>query len=133
MCAVEETPMATRATIAVQNQDGTFTSIYSHWDGYPSYVGRILYHHYKTLDKVQKLIDGGDVSSFDGDGTPNHYEELNAPVTSASYFDLMIDVMNGSTEYLYVFSEGNWEYVPLQELNNLRRPLSIAIGDPVEI
>ena len=34
--------MATRSLIAVQNADGTFLSIYCHWDGYPSGVGKDL-------------------------------------------------------------------------------------------
>ena len=120
--------MATRATIAVQNEDETFSSIYSHWDGHPSHVGRILFNHYQTPDKIQKLIDNGDVSNFDEDGTAYHYKEFStAPTTSACYFDLIADVLNGGTEYLYVFSEGHWEYVDVRDMNNLRRPLELAV------
>lgn len=126
--------MATRATIALQNDDGTFSSIYSHWDGYPSYVGRILYEHYKTLPEVQKLIEDGDVSSFEPDGTPNHYKtSISSAVTSGSYMDLMLEFLNSGTDYLYVYSDYGWEYVASQDLHTLRRPLVNAIGEPVEI
>jgi len=34
--------MATRSRIAIENQDGTVTSIYCHFDGYLSGVGKLL-------------------------------------------------------------------------------------------
>lgn len=55
--------MATRSTIAIENVDGTITSVYCHWDGYPSYNGDILLHHYH-YDKLAELISNGDMSSL---------------------------------------------------------------------
>lgn len=57
--------MATRSRIAIENENGTVSSVYSHWDGYPSNNGRILMEHYKERDKLQKLIDLGSLSSLD--------------------------------------------------------------------
>lgn len=64
-------------------KDGSILSIYSHWDNYPEYNGRILRTHYNTREKVEELVDGGDVSclwtddrwdgSGDGSYGPNHY------------------------------------------------------------
>lgn len=56
--------MATRSRIGIQNQDGTVTSIYSHWDGYPSHNGKILKEHYTDRSKVESLIALGDISSL---------------------------------------------------------------------
>ena len=56
--------MATRSRIAIENENGTVSSVYSHWDGYPSNNGRILMENYKDRDKVQKLIDLGSLSSL---------------------------------------------------------------------
>jgi hypothetical protein len=56
--------MATRSRIAIENEDGTVSSVYSHWDGYPSNNGRILMEHYKDRTKLQKLIDLGSLSSL---------------------------------------------------------------------
>jgi len=56
--------MATRSRIAIENENGTVSSVYSHWDGYPSNNGRILMEHYKDRDKLQKLIDLGSLSSL---------------------------------------------------------------------
>ena len=54
--------MATRATINLLLPDGKVRGIYSHWDGYPSRVGKLLQENYNTLEKVHALLDEGDVS-----------------------------------------------------------------------
>lgn len=53
--------MATRSTI--HKYDGkTLTSIYCHWDGYPSNNGKILLEHYKEENKIDELLSLGDLS-----------------------------------------------------------------------
>lgn len=54
--------MATRSRIGIENSDGTVTSVYCHFDGYYSGVGRTLFYRYKDREKVQALIDLGDLS-----------------------------------------------------------------------
>lgn len=54
--------MATRSTIAKLNPDGTVTSIYCHWDGYPDHNGRILKEHYTDPAKIDALFALGDLS-----------------------------------------------------------------------
>ena len=54
--------MGTRARIGLQLSDDSILSVYHHWDGYPSWLGRILETHYNTKEKVSELIDGGDMS-----------------------------------------------------------------------
>lgn len=56
--------MGTRSMIGVRNTDGTIDAIYCHWDGYPSYNGRILSEHYQDESKVRELIGLGDISSL---------------------------------------------------------------------
>jgi hypothetical protein len=56
--------MGTRSTIAIQNEDGTVTGIYCHWDGYLSHNGDILQNHYNTEAAVRELIALGDLSSL---------------------------------------------------------------------
>jgi len=60
-------------------------SAYHHWDGYESWLGRILRTHYNTREKVAELIDGGDMSSCwtesrwddsaDGSYGPEYYSQ----------------------------------------------------------
>lgn len=57
--------MATRSKIGIKNPDGTFTSVYCHWDGYPSHQLPILTKNYNTVEKVNALLEHGDMSSLD--------------------------------------------------------------------
>ena len=51
--------MATRSRVGIELKNGSILSIYSHWDGYVEWAGRILKTHYNTREKVASLIDGG--------------------------------------------------------------------------
>ena len=54
--------MSTNATI-IAKQGDTYRAIYNHWDGYPEYLLEMLKENYRDEDKVQRLIDLGDVAS----------------------------------------------------------------------
>ena len=56
--------MSTRSNIGIVNGDGSVKAIYCHFDGYPAYVGRILLEHYNVVERIEELIDGGDMSSL---------------------------------------------------------------------
>lgn len=108
--------MGTRSRIAIQKDDGSFDSIYVHWDGYLSYVGTILDKHYRDPDKVKALVALGGVSSlgidigFPADTTAYHRdrgEDLNID-HSADLAALSKAADDGSAEYLYVFAGDNW-------------------------
>ena len=55
--------MSTRSRIGIELSDGSVISSYHHWDGYPSWLGRILKTHYNSKELAAELIDGGDMSS----------------------------------------------------------------------
>ena len=54
--------MATRSTITVKNEDGSYDMIYCHFDGYPSHVGRLLASCYNTNERAKALIALGSLS-----------------------------------------------------------------------
>jgi hypothetical protein len=54
--------MATRSRIGIQDENGTVRSIYCHWDGYPEGVGATLNEHYSNRQKLNMLINLGDIS-----------------------------------------------------------------------
>ncbi len=54
--------MSTRSYICKENQDGTYTGIYCHSDGYLTYNGAMLLDYYQDREKVEKLISLGDMS-----------------------------------------------------------------------
>lgn len=62
--------MATRSNIGIigkTDEDGirSVRYIYCHFDGYPDGVGSTLKNHYTDIDKIEELIEGGDISSLE--------------------------------------------------------------------
>ena len=56
--------MSTRSYIAKELEDGSVRYIYCHFDGYVEGVGKTLVDHYSDSDKVNQLLDLGDLSSL---------------------------------------------------------------------
>ena len=54
--------MGTRSDIIAQLSDGRWARIYCHWDGYLEHNGRILFDHYTSQEKIDKLMALGDLS-----------------------------------------------------------------------
>jgi hypothetical protein len=80
--------MATRSTIAIENEDGSVTGIYCHWDGYLSNNGKILFEHYSDAEKVRELIGLGFISSL-GIGVhpdPNEEHSFDRPQKNVCVF-----------------------------------------------
>jgi hypothetical protein len=57
--------MSTRSTINLQTTEGMIKSIYCHFDGYPLHHMTILTNYYNTYEKVEELINLGDLSVLD--------------------------------------------------------------------
>lgn len=119
--------MGTRSRIGIENEGGTVRSIYCHWDGYPENNGEILLKHYTDVEKINALLDEGDMSSlgreigskhsFDSkpEGECNFYRrdrgetDVDAIVSEnvQEYLNLESD-----QEYSYLFKDGEWFYSP---------------------
>lgn len=57
--------MSTRCRIGIDKGDGVIRSIYCHFDGYlKDGVGETLRDHYKLINKADKLIRLGDISTL---------------------------------------------------------------------
>ena len=118
--------MSTRSNIAIRNADGSVTSVYCHWDGYPTNNGKILLRSYKTPTKVARLIKGGAISSlrdslftrkphsFDkpAEGVTVSYSrdrkedwDFCKPTTYASEEDWRTGDLD---EWGYLFKDGSW-------------------------
>jgi hypothetical protein len=80
--------MATRSTIVKKNEDGSYTGIYCHWDGYPSHNGKILLENYNSQEKVDSLIALGNISSLNRFVTP----DPNRPTAEANSTYKKIDL-----------------------------------------
>lgn len=54
--------MGTRSSITVKMTDGTFKSVYCHFDGYLDHNGKMLTGHYNSQDRAEALVEHGDLS-----------------------------------------------------------------------
>jgi hypothetical protein len=106
--------MATRNRIAIENQDGSVTSVYCHWDGHIKTNGVILNNNYTTTDKVEELIALGDLSSLDKtiDRTVAYHRDNKEDFNQTPFSDveeLFEDGFGSGVEYVYCFTkDGIW-------------------------
>lgn len=98
--------MGTSASINIQNKDGEYFQTLVNWDGYLSYVGKVLYENYTTIEEVSNLINGGEIRSFDilenGNVDVEYYNDNDYyPILTKDYD---VDYFN------YIFGEetGKW-------------------------
>ena len=119
--------MATRSSISIKTPEGKYRSIYCHWDGYPSYVGRVLKEDYKEVDKINRLIDLGDISSLREEVETDQPHSYDTPVNNVTVaygrdrgetdvefkiFENIEDIKKwyNDSEYHYVYDEG-WKLI----------------------
>jgi len=133
--------MSTRARIAMALPNGKFKSIYTHWDGYPKHHGGILREHYSTPDRVTALLALGDLSALRAEiGEKHDFEQRGhnmctayrrdrgdkgvAAKTSVNFTALVALALEWNAEYLYVFTGGRWQFVPVSWVTG--RPMTTA-------
>jgi len=121
--------MSTRCYIAqeaekgVPGEDKEIKCIYCHHDGYPSHTGRILLKHYNTHEKLDALLELGDISSIgsrlENDGS-NDCVEAYARDYKEDYKDTAPKIFKSFEEfkhhceedftYLFKLSENKWYF-----------------------
>ena len=116
--------MATRSRIAIENQDGSVTSIYCHWDGQIYSNGKILNENYTTKDKVEELIALGNLSSLDETierTVAYHRDNGEYHLIQISFInveELFEDGFSMGVEYIYCFTkDGIWLVNALGSVN----------------
>ena len=115
--------MATRSRIGIQNPDGSVSSIYCHWDGYPDGVGATLIDHYSNRQKLNMLINLGDISILGENVATMDEHSFNNPkegITVAYHrdrgeklrparVDSSLEKFHVSESYGYIYTlEGKW-------------------------
>lgn len=127
--------MATRSTISIK-EGNKIKTIYCHWDGYPSNNGAILLQHYSDPNKVNQLINLGDISSLrenvepTNTTTPHSFDKPHDDVVVAYMRDRgekdcearEYDKPSEKQQYNYLFENGKWYLISkdnsLTELTN---------------
>jgi hypothetical protein len=110
--------MSTHAYIGVENENGTISAIYCHFDGYPDGVGADLVENFNSLESAQALIADGDCRS-PGDPYKNRagevWEDIK-PRTHANLDEFMIGKRQAAGHYAYLFTDGEWTLVKGREV-----------------
>ena len=135
--------MSTRARIGLELKNGSVLSVYHHWDGYPEWLGRILNTHYNTREKVEALVDGGDMSScwtedrFSIDPTtgykvqeygPQYYSQRGEdcpPRLDVGLAEYLLP--DNSEEFSYVFRNGEWVCYNMNQFDDSKLPEIVEI------
>lgn len=152
--------MGTRSRIAVEQPDGTFTSIYVHWDGYPLHQAPILLDHYTDRAKAEQLMALGDLSSLGEQlGERHDFDDRShddwcvaygrdrgetgtEASTSKTLDELFTLTKECGGEYLYLlrqdgvwyFAEGGVSFfgMPASKAPSVLKPLAEAIEQPTD-
>jgi hypothetical protein len=118
--------MSTRSSIGVKLPNEQIKAIYCHFDGYPSGVGKILKDHYTTEEKINALMELGDLSvlgpeigekqDFDNQNTHNENwclaygrDRGQAETEASIYSDIKEWVGETWVDYHYLWNGSSWE------------------------
>jgi hypothetical protein len=134
--------MSTRSRIGLELSDGSILSIYSHFDGYSEFNGVKLVEHFNTKEKVQELIDLGDISClWTNTGWNNETLPETGPLPYSSRGEdcpprLDADLCeyllpDNSEEYAYVFRAGQWVCYNMHQFEDDKLPEVVEIPVPV--
>ena len=118
--------MSTRSTVGAVQRNGFIKAIYVHFDGYPTGVGYTLKNSYNTVEKVEELLNLGDLSVLDDligeqqiparrrPGTCLAYgRDYGQANVEAKFFPSISKWLPyySDAEYAYLFNGGVWEIV----------------------
>jgi hypothetical protein len=119
--------MSTRSRIGIELSDGSILSAYHHWDGYTSWLGRILQTHYNSYKKASELIDGGDMSTCWNENNEPEYYSARGEDCPPRLDNDMDEFFTDGEEYSYIFRNGNWYAYDMHQFEDKVAP------EPVEI
>ena len=128
--------MSTNSTITIKHSETDYESVYCHWDGYLEWNGQLLYAFYNTAEKVQELIDHGDLSSlgmnigdkidgltFDARRVTNFqcefYSRDRDEQKEIKHFERLEDISEEEFNYIFDEKEGIW-YVYEEDMEHGR-------------
>ena len=127
--------MGTRSCIGYKGENGKIAYVICRYDGYLEHVGRILEEHYNDMEKVLKLLQGGDIVSLRDDPKltererPFNYEQLE------EYKVKIVDGVGeyfliGDCDYKYIFDGGRWYVIDglrkVDGMTPILRPMLLA-------
>jgi hypothetical protein len=135
------TQMGTRSRIGIQLADESILSVYCHWDGYPEFNGVKLVENFNTREKVEALVDGGDISAL---WTNLGWNNETLPETGPLYYSSRgedcpprldankYDYLAEGEEYAYIYTlNDEWVCYNRYQFEDNRMPEVVEIPAPV--
>ena len=139
--------MGTRSRIGLVAANGKVKSIYCHWDGYPTGVGKKLLDNYSDPASVKALLALGSISSLQENlapepGTTHQFGDAQDGVTVAYHRDrgepkviskadnaddMYREACEGWEEYAYLYRDGQWYCT---EVGGGAGPFLVTASDP---
>lgn len=100
--------MSTRSAIITINPDRkSYSGIYCHSDGYPSWNGFLLQKFFNTEESARSLVSLGSISAISKDGTVHDYGD-EEPTQAES--PMQVANLIGHDNHIYVFECGQWKH-----------------------
>lgn len=145
--------MSTRSRIGYVLPSGKVKHVFCHWDGYPSWNGRILMENYNSPKKARNLVGLGSICFLDKeiaqdpDGGVHDLDKHQENVTVVYHRDggcawkdsrPVIDTLeaflhpNWNIEFLYLFKDGEWFVCDTCDPNRRLFPMTKEIADSNE-
>jgi hypothetical protein len=129
--------MSTRSYICRENEDGTYTGVYCHSDGYLTYNGAMLMDNYNLRERVDRLMELGNMSCLNpmiepDPSKPHKFDDRQEGVTVFYGRDrgekdqeaklMSLEEINDPSswiEYCYVYGKDNrWRYFECGKLQD---------------
>jgi hypothetical protein len=124
--------MATKARIAQVDESGHYKSICCHYDAYPKGIGKILITNYSTPEKLNEILNKGDLALLldtSEDSVKYEFRENtftnnahdNTPVIDIQLTDLFDRARSKWEDYIYLFDfdyekkTGHWMIFSLND------------------
>lgn len=112
--------------IGMEHGDGTIVSIFCSKNGMPENLGKILIEHFSNREKVEKLVNSGNLKYISSSGKKYSFKEGMADsflpyelFSTREFFVLFYPVI-----HFYLFDKSNlWLYLEKTNYDNVFTPL----------
>ncbi len=112
--------MATRSLICKENEDGRLIGIYCGHDSYVAWVGKILFKNYNTKEKLEELLNKGDVCCLEAKVEDcDFYMEEDTQAKTYENTEKLLDEW-GYIDFLYIFKQSS-KWIVYENFGNKRQ------------
>lgn len=80
--------MGTHCFISVKKKNGSVNSSFCHYDGFIDYTGQKLLSNYNNQELAENLVQGGNLSGINDDGSPDYSKPSNVVVINGQWVKL---------------------------------------------